>query len=228
MLARPLPLSRAKSGVGRGPATDEAMNRKEGTTMRKGTILGGGVLVAAIAATPAPAQDRPTFELPAIEVTILQTDLHQRAMELYEVPERWAEAADLHRRAAERLLDNDAGQYFGFSRASLLYFYAGELGAARRNMERAARVAEATGDVLTAANAWVDAAFVAIAEGYAGKKREFVAEARTLAASDLIGSAGRDAILERIEGAPAGPESARVALAHRFGSIGSMAAVAAD
>lgn len=196
--------------------------------MRKGTILSGAVFVTAIAATPALAQNRPTYELPAIEVTVLQTDLHQQAMELYEVPERWADAADLHRRAAERLVDNDAGQFFGFSRASLLYFHAGELGSARKNMERAARVAAATGDVLTAANAWVDAAFIAIAEGYAGKKREFVAEARTLAASDLIADESRAAILARIDGAPAGPASARVALAHRFGTVGALTAVTAD
>ncbi len=187
--------------------------------MRKGTILGGAVLVAAIAATPARAQDRPTYELPAIEVTVLQTDLHRQAMDLYEVPERWAEAADLHRRAAERLAPNDAGQFFGFSRASLLYFYAGETGQARKNMERAARVAEATGDLLTAADAWVDAAFIAVAEGYAGKKREFVREARTLAESDLVSDAARARILARIDGAPAGPASARVALARRFGAV---------
>lgn len=196
--------------------------------MRKGTILGGAVLVAAIAATPARAQDRPTYELPAIEVTVLQTGLHQRAMELYEVPERWAEAADLHRQAAEGLLDNDAGQFFGFSRASLLYFYAGETGMARRSMERAARVAEATGDVLTAANAWVDAAFIAVAEDYAGKRREYVAEARTLADSDLVSAESRAAILARIDGAPAGPASARVALAHRFGSVTAMQVGKAD
>jgi len=196
--------------------------------MRKGTILGGAVLVAAIAATPARAQDRPTYELPAIEVTVLQTDLHQRALELYEVPERWGEAADLHRKAAEQLLDNDAGQFFGFSRASLLYFYAGETGEARRSMERAARVAEATGDVLTAANAWVDAAFIAVAEGYAGKTREFVAEARTLVDSDLVSDEARAGILARIEGAPAGAASARVALANRFGSVAALRAGMAD
>ena len=196
--------------------------------MRKGTILGGAVLVAAIAATPARAQDRPSYELPAIEVTVLQTDLHQRAMDLYEIPARWAEAADLHRQAAEQLLDNDAGQFFGFSRASLLYFYAGETGQARKNMERAARVAEATGDILTAANAWVDAAFIAVADGYAGKTREFVREARLLADADVVSEEARAALLARIDGAPAEPASARVALAHRFGSVASLSTPTAD
>ena len=131
--------------------------------MRKGTILGGVVAVTAlVAANIAVAQERPTYELPAIEVTVMQTDLHQQAIDLYEIPERWGEAADLHREAAENLSSNDAGQFYGYSRAALLYFHAGELAEARRSMEDAAQVAEATGDVLTAAHAYVDAAFIAV------------------------------------------------------------------
>jgi hypothetical protein len=169
------------------------------------------------AASVAQAQDRPMYELPAIEVNVLQTGLHQQAIDLYEFPERWNEAADLHRKAAENLPKNDAGQYFGYSRAALLYFYAGNLPAARRSMEDAAEVAEATGDVLTAANAFVDAAFIAVAEDYAGKRREFVGDARELIESPVLGDEDRAAILARIEGAPAGVESARVALANRYG-----------
>ena len=169
------------------------------------------------------AQDRPMYELPAIEVNVLQTDLHQQAIDLYEFPERWGEAADLHRQAAENLTKNDAGQFFGYSRAALLYFHAGELQAARRSMQDAAEVAEATGDVLTAANAFVDAAFIAVAEGYDGKRREFVGEARELIESPVLGDEDRAAIVARIEGAPAGVASARVALTARFGTLTTLA-----
>jgi len=192
--------------------------------MRKGTILGGAVAVTAlVAANAAVAQERPTYELPAIEVEVLQTDLHQQAIDLYEIPERWGEAADLHREAAENLPANDAGQFYGYSRAALLYFYAGELAEARRSMEDAAEVAEATGDVLTAAHAYVDAAFIAIAEDYDGKQREFVADAREVAASELLTETERESILIRIEGAPAGVSSATVALANRFGTLQALA-----
>lgn len=192
--------------------------------MRKGTILGGAVAVASlVAAGGTVAQERPTYELPAIEVAVMQTGLHQQAIALYETPERWDEAADLHRQAAENLLDNDAGQFYGFSRAALLYFHAGDLADARRAMEDAAQVAEATGDVLTAAHAYVDAAFIAIAEDYAGKKREFVSEARAIAAADLLTEAERASVIARIDGAPAGVASATVALANRFGSLQSLA-----
>jgi hypothetical protein len=176
-------------------------------------------MIAGLASTSvAEAQDRPTYELPAIEVNVLQTDLHQQAIDLYEVPERWGEAGDLHRQAAENLTKNDAGQFFGYSRAALLYFYAGELPEARRAMEDAAEVAAATGDVLTAANAFVDAAFIAVAEGYDGKRREFVLDARELLDSGVLSEADRELILSRIDGAPTAASSARVALASRFGS----------
>ena len=192
--------------------------------MRKGTILGGAFAVTAlVAANMAVAQERPTYELPAIEVEVLQTDLHQQAIDLYEIPERWGEAADLHREAAENLPKNDAGQFFGYSRAALLYFYAGELPEARRSMEDAAEVAEATGDVLTAAHAYVDAAFIAIAEDYDGMEREFVADARSVAASEVLTEAERESVLIRIEGAPAGVSSATVALANRFGTLQALA-----
>ena len=192
--------------------------------MRKGTILGGAVAVTAlVAANAAVAQERPTYELPAIEVEVLQTDLHQHAIDLYEIPERWGEAADLHREAAENLPRNDAGQFYGYSRAALLYFYAGELAEARRSMEDAAEVAEATGDVLTAAHAYVDAAFIAIAEDYDGKQREFVADAMEVADSEFLTETERESVLIRIEGAPAGLSSATVALANRFGTLQALA-----
>ena len=177
-----------------------------------------------VAVAPATAQDRPSFELPAIEVTVMQSDLHQTAISLYELPSYWELAGDLHKAAADNLPRNAAGQFFGYSRAAVLYFPAGEFDDARRSMEDAAEVAAATGDFYTAANAYVDAAFVAIAEGYAGKKREFVREAVELADSEWITGEEKADIMARIEGAPAGPASARVALAMRLGSPMMLAA----
>jgi hypothetical protein len=90
-------------------------------------------------------------------------------------------------------------------------------------MEDAAEVAEATGDVFVAANTYVDAAFIAIAEDYDGKTREFVADARDVAGSEYLTDAERASILLRIDGAPAGVASATVALAQRFGTLQSLA-----
>ena len=186
-------------------------------TMRllEAVVASAAVLVAA---APVAAQDRPSYELPAIEVSVLQNDLHQTAISLYDLPAFWELAGDLHKQAAENLPRNDAGQYFGYNRAAILYFHAGKFTNSRRAMEDAAQVAEATGDEYVAANTYVDAAFVAIAEGFAGKKREFVQRARELAETEAVTSEERAEILSRIEGAPSGPASARVALAVRLGT----------
>ncbi len=194
--------------------------------MRTMRLLEAAAALAAVlvAVAPVTAQDRPSYELPAIEVTVLQNDLHQTAISLYEFPSYWKLAGDLHKRAADALPRNDAEQFFGFNRAAVLYFHAGEFVDARRSMEDAAQVAVATGDMYVAANTYVDAAFIAIAESYAGKKREFVSEARKLADSPWVTAEEKAEILVRIEGAPAGPASARVALAMRLGFPMTLAA----
>lgn len=183
-----------------------------------------GLAAVLVAVAPVTAQDRPSYELPAIEVSVLQNALHQTAISLYELPSYWKLAGDLHKQAADALPRNDAEQFFGFNRAAVLYFHAGEFVDARRSMEDAAQVAEATGDMYVAANTYVNAAFIAIAEGYAGKKREFVSEARSLADSPWVTAEEKAEIRARIEGAPAGPASARVALAMRLGSPMTLAA----
>lgn len=164
----------------------------------------------------AEAQSREMFELPPLQVTAFQSPLHSRAMELYEQPQRWEEAGELHEQAAKLLPNNAADGYFGFQRAAVLYFHAGEIARSRKAMERAAEIADATGDLLTAAHSWVDAAFLAVAEGYAGKKREFVRTARAMADSELLTDADREAILSRIDGSDVTSETARVAMSERL------------
>lgn len=183
-------------------------------------IRTGATALVAIAALPAvaSAQNRETFELPAIQVEAFQNPLHVEALALYETPARWAEAGELHEKAAKELVKNDAGQFFGYNRAAALYLYAGETARSRRAMERAASVAEATGDEFTAANAWVDAAFIAIAEGFTAKKREFVANARILLDSDTMSASDRASVLARIDGAPTTAVGARLAVAERLTS----------
>lgn len=190
---------------------------------RHGTIHTGAILPAMVgilltAVGSAAGQTREMFELPALEVTAFQSPLHRAAIELYEIPIRWEEAGALHERAALELPKNDAAAYFGFQRAAVLYFHASEAARARKAMEKAAEVAEATGDIVTAAHAWVDAAFLAIAEGYPGKKREYVRAVRELVASELLTDADRQAIVARVDGSPASAEVARVAMGLRLGT----------
>ena len=128
------------------------------------------------------AQERPMYELPSITVTApSEADpLFESAAALYESGQ-WEEAAELYRDAAEALPENDPNSYPTFDQSARLYFYAGEFSEAREMMEDAARVAEATGDMVSAAYRHVDAAFIAVWEGYPGKRREHVALAEKYA-----------------------------------------------
>ncbi len=140
------------------------------------------------------------YELPVVTVVALSEadELHLEAVALYETPERWTEAARLHEQAAGELAPKDARAFAAYDRAARLYFYAGDYADARRNMERAANVAVATGDVVTAAHAYIDAAFITLWEGRSGKEGELTRRAELLSGSDLVGGAERDEILVRI------------------------------
>jgi len=129
------------------------------------------------------AQVRPTYELPSITVSAPSesSPLYESASALYQAGD-WEEAAELYRDAAEGMPENDPNSYLTYDQAARLYFYAGEYGDARSMMEQAAGVAEATGDMVSAAYRHVDAAFIAVWEGYPGKRREHVETAEEYAA----------------------------------------------
>jgi len=109
--------------------------------------------------------------------------LFETASGLYQAGD-WAGAAQLYRDAAESMPENDANAYVPYDMSARLYFYAGDYGSSREMMEHAAVVAEATGDIVSAAYRHVDAAFIAVWEGYPSKRREHVAAAESMAASE--------------------------------------------
>lgn len=144
-----------------------------------------GALLVPLVPGAAVAQDndmRPMYELPTITVTApAETDpLYERATALYEQA-RWLDAAKLHREAAESMPQNDPNAYLQYDRAGRLYFYAGEYSESRKMMENAAGIAEATGDMVSAAYRHIDAAFISVWEGYPGMRREHVATAEKYA-----------------------------------------------
>lgn len=135
----------------------------------------------------AAAEQRPMYELPSLSVVVSgATPLDEQAAALYEQAE-WGGAAELYRNAAEGMPDGDPNSYTSYDMAARLYFYGDEFGTAREMMERAAGVAEATGDIVSAAYRHVDAAFIAVWEGYPGSRREHVRMAEELAARDGFG-----------------------------------------
>lgn len=160
-------------------------------------ILALGALVLLLPrAAPAQQDQRPMYELPTIMVTAPSASepLYERAMALYEQA-RWKDAAELHRGAAESMPKNDPNSYLQFDRSARLYFYAGDFKTSREMMERAAEVAEATGDMVSAAYRHVDAAFISIWEGYPGKRRDHVATAEKYAGTPGFPKADYDQVM---------------------------------
>ncbi len=145
--------------------------------------------------TSVDAQDRPAYELPSITVMALSEadPLYESAAALYQAGD-WTAAAALYREAAEGMPENDPNSYLTYDQSARLYFYAGEYGDARKMMEEAASVAEATGDMVSAAYRHVDAAFIAVWEGYPGKRREHVMTAEKYAAEHEFDQADADKI----------------------------------
>lgn len=149
----------------------------------------------------ASAQQRQSYELPSISLTAPGADdpMHDQVMTLYEQA-RWKDAATLYEAAARKLPQNDPSSYGDYDRAGRLYFYAGDYASARKMMERAGDVAVATGDMVNAGMRFTDAAFCAVWEGYAGKRRELVQKAEKAAAEKSVPTADRERILARTRG----------------------------
>lgn len=128
------------------------------------------------------AEQRAMYELPTLSIEIAQnTPMGEQAMALFEQG-KWDEAARLYRDAADGLADNSVEAYQAYDLAARLYFYGHDYGSARAMMERAATVAQATGDVVSAAYRHIDAAFIAVWEGYPGSRRDHVEAAERLSA----------------------------------------------
>lgn len=129
---------------------------------------------------------------------VTANELHERAAALYETPARWREAAHILRQECE-LRSVDDPQAFGcFDMSAKLFFYVGDLTDARGMMAKAAEQALANGDVVQAANAYVNTAFIAQKQGNSSKLAAFRRKAELLASSPLLTAGQSSAIVDRL------------------------------
>jgi hypothetical protein len=164
------------------------------------------IVVVAIAAGlgyagPAHAyQLRATYADQGSERATAQAEkLEQKAMALYTQPDRYCKAARLLRRAARERPLGDPVRVHDLQVASQLLYYRGKESQALALMQQSAAEALAMGDVIAAANRYVDAAFMAKATSNGNAALEMVQKATLLAGSPLIDVASRTAILTRVE-----------------------------
>jgi hypothetical protein len=123
--------------------------------------------------------------------------LDRWAESMYGTRWQWPRAARLHERAAA-LRGDDPRAVQSWRMAAWLYGATGDHGRGRTMMERAAESAAAGGDVERAANAYIDAALIAMEDGRADKATGLLRRTRVVLGSPLLPLDRRGAILRRI------------------------------
>jgi len=114
---------------------------------------------------------------------------------------QWPHAARLHERAAA-LRGDDPRAVQSWRMAAWLHSADGNHGRGRAMMERAAASAIAVGDVERAADAYIDAALIAMEGGRADKATGLLRRTRVVLGSPLLPLERRGAILRRIGDEP--------------------------
>lgn len=130
-------------------------------------------------------------------------DLHAQARVLLMNTARYREAGAMLRQAASLRAPGDDAAVGDLVLAGKVYAYANDLGPARKALVDGAALALRFGDVVTAANAYVDAAFVALQARDLESMRALTASAERLAGSRHITREQRMAIMMRINPARA-------------------------
>jgi hypothetical protein len=123
--------------------------------------------------------------------------LEARAEQLRASPRWYLDAARLYRRAA-LLRGNDARAVNNFRSSAWMYSAAGNNGLAREMMEKAAEHAADVGGIEDAANAYIDAAFLAVASDRQDKVPALLGRMHAVLSSPLLPETRRASILQRI------------------------------
>jgi hypothetical protein len=160
------------------------------------------VAAALSAALAAPAAVQAQSTLAPVTITASQTaeanSLDERAVALYSKPGKWRKAAWMHEEAADRRAITDARAYHSLIMAGHLYYAARDNGLAFEAMARGAERAAQIGDVMTAANAYVDAGLMAAEANRGEEIGEMARHAVALANSPLLSDEQRQAIVKRV------------------------------
>ncbi|HSM35766.1 MAG TPA: hypothetical protein VK837_05140 [Longimicrobiales bacterium] len=135
----------------------------------------------------------------AAEMRLSRADsLHEEALRAQEEVENWERAGALFMEAGDLRAADDPGAVDVMIVAANLFHAAGLTMRATEALSVAGARAEASGDLVRAARAYLDAAYVAQLEGQDAAARSFVQKAEGLAESPLLSDQARMQILRRI------------------------------
>lgn len=166
--------------------------------MRNTQSIPTAALALAIALGAGSARAQTTAEVTVPEVEAIEADAHASLDDL----SAWKRAARLFRRAADLRPEGDPGATENLIYAARLSYYEGNERQAVRDFEAAGRRALAIGDVVVAANAFTDAAWIAQQRGSGERALALLSRAELLSRSPLI------------------PEDERTHLRARWGAAG--------
>ncbi len=166
--------------------------------MRITQSIPSAALALAIALGAGGAEAQTTAEVSITEVEALEANAHAYLVDL----SKWERAARLFRRAADLRPEGDPAATEDLIYAARLSYYEGNERQAVRDFEAAGQRALAVGDVIVAANAFTDAAWIAQHRGYGERALALLSRAELLSRSPLI------------------PEDERTHLRARWGAAG--------
>jgi hypothetical protein len=166
-----------------------------GATGLKAMVLGTVLLAAP---TSVEAQIYPLMLSVEEPTDTRALQMEAEAIRLETERDRWDDAADLYRQAA-RL--RDAGTLEtarNYVKAGRLAYYAGEHRTAMFDLRNAGENAVAAGDVVTAARAYLDAAWIAVDLEEGELARDLTLRASRLTASPLLSQEDREYFQARV------------------------------
>jgi hypothetical protein len=169
--------------------------------MRSYPIIIAVGIAAATISTPSQGQVRAKSSEPVSRVA-RAIELQEQAVALHAQPARAVEAARLHKASAALRNANDPEAVQSLAMAAHLFGYAKRPIEARRTMEEAADRALAMGDVVRAAQAYVEASFFADKQKNRVETQRLGRKALLLAGSPLLPVDQRNAIMKRIRSNP--------------------------
>jgi hypothetical protein len=129
-------------------------------------------------------------------------ELNRQAVALYSVPARAGDAARLHVQEVSLRTASDPEAVTALVMAANLYSYSKQPITARKTMERAAERALAIGDVVTAAQAFTNAAFLAHENNNASETQRLGRKAVLLSESPVLSQEERTTIRNRFRVSP--------------------------
>lgn len=169
-------------------------------TSTRNYLFAGGMILA-LAAAPIAASAQQTLAPVRVTANVEYADrLAVQAESLSRMLTHFKQAAKLYEQSAAARSVGDAKAFTHLRAAAFLRYDAGDKRASLGLMEQAAQRAADLGDVIAAANAYIDAALIAGEMKQGGRAQDLSRRAALLAKSPLLDVDQRGALLARMNG----------------------------